>query len=102
MRIFITTALVTIAAIVGSVGAASASTVQPYIWTNGEAGLINNPAYKAAPSKQDKPAGLYIVGVGENALVLNPVFAKLPNMKHEALFVIGVGEVGLIEIKKAI
>jgi hypothetical protein len=101
MKSFIATTLVTIAAIVGSVGTAAASSTQPYIWTNGEAGLIANPAYQATPSTPDKSAGLYIVGVGENGLVLNPAFAKLPNMKHQALFTVGVGEVGLIEIKNA-
>lgn len=43
--------------------------------------------------------GLYIVGVGENDLRLNPAIANLPTTAHQATFVVGVGEIGLIEIQ---
>ncbi len=84
-----------------SAGSALANnSTQPYIWTNGEAGLIANPAYKVSGAA-DKSEGHYLVGVGENDLRANPKFAKLPNMMHTPLFKAGVGELSLIEIAPA-
>lgn len=76
------------------------NTTQPYIWTNGEAGLIANPNFKGTGGP-DFSEGHYLVGVGENGLRANPKFANLPNMEHVALFKAGIGEVSLIEITPA-
>jgi hypothetical protein len=81
----------------GGAFAAQDTSAQPYIWTNGEAGLITNPAYKSSAAA-DKTVGILLVGVGENESKVNPKFAKSPDMKFAPLFKAGVGEVSLIEI----
>jgi hypothetical protein len=81
----------------GGAFAAQDTSAQPYIWTNGEAGLIVNSAYKSTAAV-DKSEGILLVGIGENEAKVNPKFPTLPNMKHTALFKAGVGEVSLVEI----
>ncbi len=102
LNTMIASAIVSIAAI-GSVQAATPTdSTQPYIWTSGELGLIANPAYKAPRSAMaDRTAGIYLVGIGENDLVANKVFAAIANTQATPLFKAGVGEVSLIELKPA-
>lgn len=101
MKNFIATALVAVSTVfVGSAFATQDTSNQPYIWTQGEAGLVVNPAYKstAAVAKSD---GFLLAGIGENDFKVNPKFSALPNMKHTPLFKAGVGEVSLVDIAPA-
>jgi hypothetical protein len=102
---FIMNAIVKTAALIVSLTAANfgisaAHAAQPYLLTNGEVGLIANPAvqYKGPA---DKTAGIYLVGVGEQGLVANPTFKGLSATATQPLFTVGVGEQGLVEIKQA-
>ncbi len=96
----ITASFVIASTVAASSAFAAQDSSQPYIWTNGEAGLIANPAYKSTAAV-DKSEGIFLVGVGENGLRANPKFATLPNMMHTPLFKAGIGEVSLVEIKPA-
>jgi hypothetical protein len=101
MKNFFAATLVAVSTVfAGGAFAAQDTSDQPYIWTQGEAGLIANPAYKSK-AVVDKSEGFLIAGIGENDFKVNPKFASLPNMKHTALFKAGIGEVSLVEIVPA-
>lgn len=101
MKNFFATTLIAVSTVfAGGAFAAQDTSNQPYIWTQGEAGLIANPAYKSK-AVVDKSEGFLIAGIGENDFKVNPKFASLPDMKHTALFKAGVGEASLIEIVPA-
>jgi hypothetical protein len=99
MNAIVKTAALIVSLAAANFGISAAHAAQPYLLTNGEVGLVANPAvqYKGPA---DFTAGHFIVGVGEQGLIANPAYKNLSATKAQALFTVGVGEQGLVEIKQ--
>jgi hypothetical protein len=67
MNAIVKTAALIVSLTAANFGISAAHAAEPYLLTNGEVGLVANPAFKGLSATATQP--LFTVGVGEQGLV---------------------------------